>query len=124
MYYVSAQGVDERMINVHYYYLQYNYNVHLSYAHQRPERSYICIVSPWCLHRPGDHRLRGELSHPLERRGMPNSKHWLRHLSSDSYRNWLCHRSLELSFSLVLKWHRQIFDDELMLNVLRCRLTY
>ena len=24
MYYVSAQGIDERMINVHYYYYMFN----------------------------------------------------------------------------------------------------
>ena len=28
MYHVSAQGVDERMINVQYYYYCYYYNVH------------------------------------------------------------------------------------------------
>ena len=27
MYHVSAQGVDERMINVHYYYYYYVWNV-------------------------------------------------------------------------------------------------
>ena len=49
MYHVSAQGVDERMINVHYYYYfnssldslsNKNNNVHLLCAHQRPERSH------------------------------------------------------------------------------------
>ena len=28
MYHVNAQGVDERMINVHYYYDDYYYNQH------------------------------------------------------------------------------------------------
>ena len=27
MYHVSAQGIDERMINVHYYYYYYYYKV-------------------------------------------------------------------------------------------------
>ena len=29
MYHVSAQGVDERMINVHYYYYESRFNVSL-----------------------------------------------------------------------------------------------
>ena len=32
MYHVSAQGVDERMINVHYYY--YYYTVEISQAYR------------------------------------------------------------------------------------------
>ena len=32
MYHVSAQGVDERMINVHYYY--YYYYIHISMKHE------------------------------------------------------------------------------------------
>ena len=30
MYYVSAHGIDEHMINVHYYYLACRYNVSLA----------------------------------------------------------------------------------------------
>ena len=32
MYHVSAQGVDERMINVHYYYYYYYYLKYSEYA--------------------------------------------------------------------------------------------
>ena len=32
MYYVSAQGIDERMINVHYYYYYYYRHVRASFS--------------------------------------------------------------------------------------------
>ena len=41
MYHVSAQGVDERMINVHYYYYESRFNVSLimrdKVTRQRPQ---------------------------------------------------------------------------------------
>ena len=37
MYHVSAQGIDEHRVNVHY---NNNNNVHLSCAHQRAECSH------------------------------------------------------------------------------------
>ena len=39
MYYVSAKGVDERMINVHYYY----------YINKRTEDSFESKSLPFCL---------------------------------------------------------------------------
>ena len=33
MYHVSAQGVDERMINVHYYYCKHRFEVPICSAH-------------------------------------------------------------------------------------------
>ena len=46
MYHVSAQGVDERMINVHYYYLQYKKeNTVLNRLHiVRKEEIPVCVA--------------------------------------------------------------------------------
>ena len=43
MYHVSAQGVDKRMINVHYYYYYYYYYVHVC-KHERS--NLVCQLSP------------------------------------------------------------------------------
>ena len=40
MYHVSAQGVDERMINVHYYYYYYYY--YYSAGHQQQQTTPLC----------------------------------------------------------------------------------
>ena len=49
MYHVSAQGVDERMINVHYYYY-YNNLKHSSHiivcTHKEPEPTLVGVG--WC----------------------------------------------------------------------------
>ena len=44
MYHLSAQGIDERMINVHYYYYYYYYGVNGSKSH-----CYIAQHSFWLL---------------------------------------------------------------------------
>ena len=38
MYYVNAQGVDERMINVHYYYYYYGIKYKVDQIRQRKYR--------------------------------------------------------------------------------------
>ena len=52
MYYVSAEGVDKCMINVHYYYYYYYYYYMEVYAHCMARdviaflKTYLCYVGP------------------------------------------------------------------------------
>ena len=48
MYHVSAQGVDERMINVHYYYYYLPFYQHSSTWQCRIHSPTLWLSKPWC----------------------------------------------------------------------------
>ena len=72
MYHVSAQGVDERMINVHYYYCYYYYYDHHHHHHHHLELD--------CNIRLGD----SSVEFVVMVSGTPHSSHVFHDLSPNS----------------------------------------